>query len=189
MQLRERTPATATTPIPDTQDQVRQEIPTVKMLNLMILGLRIYLTIYRLISQRHADEKCVFTVTLAMPMAPQSTLPPHIMIALRLISFLNALTQLTHIYHTTHITVWQPFTLMDGRIYPSPEHQDNEHKIVPGSSIYTVSVGDVRNLRLINKVGLIQEHIMELPHGSLHSMSAESQPTWAHEIQTDPTLS
>ena len=34
----------------------------------------------------------------------------------------------------------------------------------------------------------MQEHVIDLPHGSTHTMSADSQQTWAHEIQADPSI-
>ena len=94
---------------------------------------------------------------------------------------LNAINP--NISRDTHSCLVTLYT--NGRAY-IPEHQDNENKIVPDSQIYTVSVGAPRSLRLINKVGMLQEQVIELPHGSIHTMSAESQHTWAHEILPDP---
>lgn len=88
-----------------------------------------------------------------------------------------------HITRDTHSCLVTLYP--NGRAY-IPEHQDNEHKIVPGSQIYTVSVGGPRSLRLINKVGMLQEQVIKIPHGSIHTMSADSQHTWAHEILPDP---
>lgn len=70
-----------------------------------------------------------------------------------------------------------------------PEHHDDEPEIVPGSLIYTISVGAERTVRLVNKVGLIEERTIKLPHGSVHVMSADSQSVWAHAIDPEPSVS
>ena len=69
-----------------------------------------------------------------------------------------------------------------------PEHHDDEPEIVPGSLIYTISIGAERTIRLINKVGLIQERTIKLPHGSVHVMNADSQRVWAHAIDPEPAV-
>ena len=71
-----------------------------------------------------------------------------------------------------------------------PAHEDNERTIKPDSTIYTVSVGAERTLRLVtvNRDGLLREHDKVLPHGSLNSMSAESQHHWSHALVYEPTI-
>lgn len=77
--------------------------------------------------------------------------------------------------------------------YPSgtaiiPAHSDNERSIKPNSTIYTVSIGAERSLRLVNREGPLVEHDMKLPHGSLSTMSADSQKHWTHELLFDRTV-
>ena len=74
----------------------------------------------------------------------------------------------------------------NGRSY-IPQHND-EQQIVPGSQIYTVSVGVPRKIRLVNKVGILNEKVFEVPHGSVYSMSADSQSTWTHGIDPEPPI-
>ena len=69
-----------------------------------------------------------------------------------------------------------------------PLHSDNERSIEPGSTIYTVSFGAPRDLRLSNTVGPLKEHFVTLKHGSVYAMSQESQDTWRHGIDRDPTV-
>ena len=61
-----------------------------------------------------------------------------------------------------------------------PLHCDDEQQIVENSVIYTVSVGANRHLTLQNQVGLLNEATVEVKHGSVYSMSRESQSTWKH---------
>ena len=61
-----------------------------------------------------------------------------------------------------------------------PLHHDDEQQIVEGSTIFTVSVGSDRFLTLQNQVGLLNEASVEIKHGSVYSMSRESQSTWKH---------
>ena len=61
-----------------------------------------------------------------------------------------------------------------------PLHHDDEAQIVEGSSIYTISVGSDRFFTLQNQVGLLNEAVLEIKHGSVYSMSRESQGTWKH---------
>ena len=69
-----------------------------------------------------------------------------------------------------------------------PAHSDNEREIKSDSNIYTISVGSARTLRLVNREGLLREHDNILSHGSLYSMSAESQQQWSHELLFDPSV-
>ncbi len=69
-----------------------------------------------------------------------------------------------------------------------PLHSDNERAIVPDSTIYTVSFGETRDLRVTNTVGPPIEHKIRLEHGSVYSMSRKSQDTWRHGIDRDPTV-
>ena len=75
----------------------------------------------------------------------------------------------------------------DGNAY-IPSHSDDEKLIMPDSTIFTLSVGAPRTLRLINFDGLIHETDVVLPHGSLYSMSSTSQLSWAHSIARDPSI-
>ena len=61
-----------------------------------------------------------------------------------------------------------------------PLHHDDEAQIIEGSSIYTISVGCDRFLTLQNQVGLLNEASLEIKHGSVYSMSRESQGDWKH---------
>ena len=69
-----------------------------------------------------------------------------------------------------------------------PPHSDNERFIKPDSNIYTISVGAPRTLRLVNRDGVLWEHDKVLPHGTLTTMSAESQNHWSHELLYDPSI-
>ena len=64
-------------------------------------------------------------------------------------------------------------------------HNDSA-QIVPNSTIYTVSVGCDRTAIFQNQVGIINESKVKIPHGSVYSMSSESQVTWKHSIPVDP---
>ena len=70
-----------------------------------------------------------------------------------------------------------------------PLHQDDERSIVHDSSIYTVSFGVPRVLKLSNTVGPPAEHEVPLAHGTVIGMSRESQNSWRHGIDADPTVS
>ena len=61
-----------------------------------------------------------------------------------------------------------------------PLHNDDEEQIEEGSTIYTVSVGCDRFLTLQNQVGLLNETSVEIKHGSVYSMTRESQTSWKH---------
>ena len=61
-----------------------------------------------------------------------------------------------------------------------PLHNDDEEQIVEGSTIYTVSVGCDRYLTLQNQVGLINETAINITHGSVYSMTRDSQTMWKH---------
>ena len=75
----------------------------------------------------------------------------------------------------------------DGASYISPHH-DDESMIAKDSNIYTVSVGAARILNFVNTSGPIQEQNIELKHGSVYSMSRESQLYWLHSIKRDPAI-
>ena len=71
-------------------------------------------------------------------------------------------------------------------LYPSgdagiPLHHDAD-QLHPGSMIYAVSIGATRTLILQNQSGPINEICVPLPHGSVYSMSGESQGLWKHAI-------
>ena len=74
----------------------------------------------------------------------------------------------------------------NGRAY-IPQHND-EQQILSGSKIYTVSVGSTRTLRLVNKAGVLNEQAFEVPHGSVYTMSADSQSKWTHGIDPEPLV-
>jgi alkylated DNA repair dioxygenase AlkB len=62
-------------------------------------------------------------------------------------------------------------------------HSDNEPSIVPGSTIYTVSVGQRRPVVFQNIVGPLTKRLTyPMEHGSIHIMSQASQSFWAHSI-------
>jgi alkylated DNA repair dioxygenase AlkB len=69
-----------------------------------------------------------------------------------------------------------------------PPHSDNESQIVADSTIYTISVGATRSLVLQNQVGVISETRVALPHGSMYTMSRESQSSWKHSIAPDESV-
>ena len=64
-----------------------------------------------------------------------------------------------------------------------PFHSDDEDSIVPGSDIITVSIGSTRSLVFQNIIGPITDRpSYDLVHGSVHSMTTESQLAWEHSI-------
>ena len=69
-----------------------------------------------------------------------------------------------------------------------PRHSDNEWNIVEGSTIYTLSLGETREITYINTDGIhpLQCHKHELKHGTMSTMTAESQKCWEHSIERDP---
>ena len=68
-----------------------------------------------------------------------------------------------------------------------PPHSDNEASIIPDSVIYCISLGAPRTLKLSNTINnSIQTHT--LPNGSVYAMSAQSQSTWKHSIERDPSI-
>ena len=69
-----------------------------------------------------------------------------------------------------------------------PMHSDSQQQ-VPGSDIFTVSLGCSRTLKFQNILGPVgMERNFELTHGSVHCMTSESQTAWQHGIpaSTDP---
>ena len=74
-----------------------------------------------------------------------------------------------------------------------PLHHDDEEQIIADSNIYTVSIGCDRYLTLQNQVGLLNEASVEIKHGSVYSMSRESQSAWKHGVlpqdSTEPRIS
>ena len=77
-------------------------------------------------------------------------------------------------------SVYLPSYTLSRREIQIPLHHDDEQQIVEGSTIFTVSVGSDRYLTLQNQVGLLNEASVEIKHGSVYSMSRESQSTWKH---------
>ncbi|MCP4262086.1 MAG: alpha-ketoglutarate-dependent dioxygenase AlkB [Planctomycetes bacterium] len=69
-----------------------------------------------------------------------------------------------------------------------PLHHDDEPAIAHDSSIYTVSFGAKRKLRVSNTVGPAVEYEVPLPHGSVYTMTRSSQDTWRHGIDRDPSI-
>ena len=68
-----------------------------------------------------------------------------------------------------------------------PQHQDNEYIIADDSLIYTVSIGQERTLNVFNTIGPIEKiRRYSLPHGSVHTMSRDSQFIWSHGIDKEP---
>ena len=77
----------------------------------------------------------------------------------------------------TMITLYE-----DGKAH-IPPHSDNEESIKPDSDIITVSIGATRTVIFQNIVGPLKEQQkFELSHGSVHSMTANSQCAWEHSI-------
>ena len=79
-------------------------------------------------------------------------------------------------------------TLLESGEEQIPKHSDNETRIKTGSNIYTFSVGAERAIRFCNKIGPLTEVEHKLPHGSVYSMSQESQSQWEHCIPRDPAI-
>ena len=75
----------------------------------------------------------------------------------------------------------------DGGSFIRP-HSDNEREVVPDSSIYTISIGAARKLRLTSRDDVLRQHDFDLAHGSVSTMSSTSQHSWEHEIVRDPTV-
>ena len=65
-----------------------------------------------------------------------------------------------------------------------PRHHDTVQQI-PGHNIYTISVGAERDITFISSEGPLLEKNVTLTHGSVYSMSTESQATWSHSIKPD----
>ena len=62
-----------------------------------------------------------------------------------------------------------------------PKHSDDEHSIVHGSSIYTISIGGECDLKFTRKD--VQGEVIETIQGrSMYVMSKCSQSTWEHRI-------
>jgi alkylated DNA repair dioxygenase AlkB len=68
-----------------------------------------------------------------------------------------------------------------------PQHSDDEHNIEVGSTIYTLSLGETREMSFLSTDGQgpLQSRTLELTHGQMFSMTAESQKFWAHSIERD----
>ena len=71
----------------------------------------------------------------------------------------------------------------DGKAF-IPTHSDDETQIQNDSTIFSISVGASRTLRLTNTLTL-DKHDFAVPHGSVYSMSSQSQSNWRHEILRD----
>ena len=67
-----------------------------------------------------------------------------------------------------------------------PFHSDDEKSIVPGSNIFTVSIGQARSLVFQNIKGPLlpvpERPTFPLEHGSVHAMSQVSQLYWQHSV-------
>ena len=79
-------------------------------------------------------------------------------------------------------------TLYPNGQYSIKPHSDNEAQICPDSSIFTVSVGSKRTIVFQNQLGIINESHIELPHGSVFSMTSASQSKWKHSILPEPNV-
>lgn len=82
-------------------------------------------------------------------------------------------------------------TVYDNNTSHIPWHSDDEPSIEPSSTIITVSLGQTRTLHFRNCKGQLDpgntHHSITLPHGSVHTMTRESQDFWQHSIP--PTTS
>jgi hypothetical protein len=67
-----------------------------------------------------------------------------------------------------------------------PLHQDNENFIDPDSVIVTVSMGDTRTLKFVNKNK--EEKELNLKDGSMYLMTRFSQDHWQHCIDPEETV-
>ena len=74
------------------------------------------------------------------------------------------------------------FTLYDDHKAKLNYHSDDELNILPGSKIITVSLGDSRCIKFRNTIGPLREVEYPLPHGSVHTMTQDSQAHWQHCI-------
>ena len=70
-----------------------------------------------------------------------------------------------------------------------PHHSDNEAHIVSDSLIYTISLGCKRTLQFRSTTGPFFEHNVDLPSGSVYSMTSASQSAWSHSIVRDQSIS
>jgi hypothetical protein len=68
---------------------------------------------------------------------------------------------------------------------PLPEHSDNEFSINPISSIFTVSLGSTRNI-IFNDTHLKKTTVYPATHGSLYSMTRDSQNFIKHRVDPEP---
>ena len=75
----------------------------------------------------------------------------------------------------------------DGRA-TIPAHSDDETQIKADSKIFTVSFGASRELEFVRRTGALQEHRVNVPHGSLYTMTAQSQKDWSHELLYDTSV-
>lgn len=66
-----------------------------------------------------------------------------------------------------------------------PAHQDNEREIEGSSTIYTVSFGESRVLRMVNRDGVLREEDHTLSHGTVFAMAVSEQGSWSHELLQD----
>ena len=69
-----------------------------------------------------------------------------------------------------------------------PLHSDAQQGVT-NSLIWAISVGAERTLQLIKKDGESTEHNIKIPHGSVYSMSTDSQSIWKHGIRSEPSVS
>ena len=70
-----------------------------------------------------------------------------------------------------------------------PEHSDDEDMIVFGSDIYTISLGDTREVTFRRLDGSEETVKKAVEGGSIYTMSRESQSHWTHRIDSSPEAS
>ncbi|KAL5268949.1 hypothetical protein ACHWQZ_G002694 [Mnemiopsis leidyi] len=80
-------------------------------------------------------------------------------------------------------------TLYENGSVGIPHHSDNESQIASDSTIHTISLGGKRTLQFRSTTGLFFEHNVELPHGSVYSMTTASQSAWSHSIVREQSIS
>ena len=79
-------------------------------------------------------------------------------------------------------------TLYENGNVDLPLHQDNEPSIEEGSTIYTISCGSTRNLKVYNTTGSLREFFIPMRDGTVHAMTSESQNSWRHGIDKEPSV-
>ena len=79
-------------------------------------------------------------------------------------------------------------TLYENGNVDLPLHQDNEPSIEEGSTIYTISCGSTRNLKVYNTTGSLREFVIPMRDGTVHAMTSDSQNSWRHGIDREPSV-